>query len=960
MLKFDRTIHKPNSLSEILCEDPNEYSWEQMEAILQIIDQEAKVSGEGSVKRTLMAVAMLGCVRFLQGYYLTFVTQRRKHGCIGGNYIYGIQGTQQIAISANCKSSSTWAAINNWLNPSPEDEAEARYLGLFHFLDLTKDFYFSYTYDLTRSLQNIMTCDEETRPLERFSWNYFLTNELEQNLTPVAAKYFIQPMIYGSYEQRKCAVFGRLISVILIARRSRHFAGTRYLKRGVSDSGNVANDVEIEQIVEDESMGEGRFSSFVQYRGSIPIFWTQETSVTIPKPPIVLNRVDPTYAATRKHFADLFERYGSPLIVLNLVKQSEKREREVIVGDEFRKAVLYINNFMPPDHRIRYVALDYSRMSKQKGQNVLQALDEVAIWSLKQTGFFCSAPKRQIGEQGKKVSEIPLESPLVPPPSPTLPRHSKDWFEQQGVLRVNCVDCLDRTNVGQFSVGVRALGQQLYTMGLNNSRTVEGRSQLIQIMMILYSRVGDALALQYGGSEAHKNVKDGPGKEKVKHRELLTSIRRYYSNSFTDMVKQDAINVFLGHFKPDPDEPPLWELESDYYLHNFKVKHGPCGENAIIPNPQMKQIRRRAKADNVKALLEQRRQRRREAFERARKESEWWIERLRNFDEGKCVNTLPNISSVNAKRFLQMYHTKELTYFDKKLDNLFMRPIDLSHDRSGFRRQHSIREFTRKRLANVSSADESTLLPPNVVGRAGAAMSAAGIAPPVSDFGPSSLEDFAASCGIEIENVTSNFIGSCRRQTPLRIYEQYADAERLSSPQVDDDSGQRNWYQTHMLDFYVNADRPDEVRAAQVRAGAIEGSHYHGLAQTDLAREHIDRVVRTDPGALADYENVLDPQKLASLPEATISYKTREMYESFFGPSLHDPAKEDYSTPVLFELESHAPQETAVATKIEEVGVTHLFSNTDREFVMFNDAAADCGFGRGLMKDEVELSYYAK
>ena len=121
-------------------------------------------------------------------------------------------------------------------------------------------------------------------------WNHFLTEEFQQLLRPLgdeAQQELIQPLVYGSYEQRKCAVFGRLVSIILMARRSRHFAGTRYLKRGIADTGKVANDVEIEQIVEDESMGEGQFSSFVQYRGSIPIFWTQETSVTIPKPPIV-------------------------------------------------------------------------------------------------------------------------------------------------------------------------------------------------------------------------------------------------------------------------------------------------------------------------------------------------------------------------------------------------------------------------------------------------------------------------------------------------------------------------------------------------------------------------------------------------------------------------------------------------------------------------------------------------
>ena len=55
--------------------------------------------------------------------------------------------------------------------------------------------------------------------------------------------------------------------------------------------------------------------------------------------------------------------------------------------------------------------------------------------------------------------------------------------------------------------------------------------------------------------------------------ELLTSIKRYYSNAFTDRVKQDAINLFLGHFVPIQSKTSLWELESDYHLHNKNLRH---------------------------------------------------------------------------------------------------------------------------------------------------------------------------------------------------------------------------------------------------------------------------------------------------------------------------------------------------------------------------------------------------
>jgi hypothetical protein len=96
------------------------------------------------------------------------------------------------------------------------------------------------------------------------------------------------------------------------------------LKRGVNRNGDVANDVETEQIVsedvpEDHPM---QISSVVQNRGSIPLFWSQETSRLNLKPDIVLSKKEPNYEATRLHFDNLVERYGNPIIILNLIKVS--------------------------------------------------------------------------------------------------------------------------------------------------------------------------------------------------------------------------------------------------------------------------------------------------------------------------------------------------------------------------------------------------------------------------------------------------------------------------------------------------------------------------------------------------------------------------------------------------------------------------------------------------------------
>lgn len=100
-------------------------------------------------------------------------------------------------------------------------------------------------------------------------------------------------------------VYGSSVEVSLISRRSSYFAGTRYLKRGMNQQGMktlpqvelsltvfpgyVANDVETEQIICEPNTGRclnEHYSAFVQHRGSIPLFWSQDNTGGVPKPHI--------------------------------------------------------------------------------------------------------------------------------------------------------------------------------------------------------------------------------------------------------------------------------------------------------------------------------------------------------------------------------------------------------------------------------------------------------------------------------------------------------------------------------------------------------------------------------------------------------------------------------------------------------------------------------------------------
>lgn len=77
---------------------------------------------------------------------------------------------------------------------------------------------------------------------------------------------------------------------------------------------------------------------------------------------------------------------------------------------------------------------------------------------------------------------------------------------QRGVLRTNCIDCLDRTNVAQYAYGLVALGQQLHALGVVDKSRIGLDDPLADELMGLYENMGDTLARQYGGSAAHNKV----------------------------------------------------------------------------------------------------------------------------------------------------------------------------------------------------------------------------------------------------------------------------------------------------------------------------------------------------------------------------------------------------------------------------------------------------------------------
>ncbi|RYP25511.1 hypothetical protein DL768_011475 [Monosporascus sp. mg162] len=544
ILKIDRNTHD-SDLS--ITDDRIIYSQREMRALLDTIDDGNR--GTGGIKQRSTTWGLLGFIKFTGPYYMLLITKKSTVAMIGGHYVYQVDGTELIPLTPPK------------YKPDVRNTEESRFLAILNNLDLTRSFYYSYSYDITRSLQHNIT-RERTALINGFPgatyddynsmfvWNSHLLAPASDALH--GSFDWCRPIIHGYIDQAAISIYGRTAHITIIARRSRYFAGARFLKRGANDLGYVANDVETEQIVSEslttsfhlpgpKLFASPQYTSYVQHRGSIPLYWTQDNTGVTPKPPIELNLVDPFYTAAALHFDNLFERYGSPIYVLNLVKAKERTPRESKLLAEYTNAINYLNQFLPPEHQIIHKAWDMSRAAKSRDQNVIGTLEGIAESVVTTTDFFHNGDG--------VVSPIRV---------------------QNGVARTNCIDCLDRTNAAQFVIGKRALGYQLHALGIIEDMSVEYDTDAVNLFTHMWHDHGDTIAVQYGGSqlvntmETYRKINQWTSHS----RDMIESFKRYYNNSFMDSQRQEAYNLFLGNYIFAQGQPMLWDLSTDYYLHH--------------------------------------------------------------------------------------------------------------------------------------------------------------------------------------------------------------------------------------------------------------------------------------------------------------------------------------------------------------------------------------------------------
>ena len=407
---------------------------------------------------------------------------------------------------------------------------EDRYLQLLHLAFSEHVFFFSPTFDVTLTQQRLAQLSQRqlidpiwARADHRFFWN----REVILDLIACEADEWIIPFMSAYVEVRPEAVVDdQKFTLLFISRRSRYRQGCRFTRRGLDEYGYAANFVETEQIL---IHNDSKITSHVQIRGSIPIHWASPVTMKYePKVFIDENRVK-TNDSAEKHCNDLLGLYGdkdgkSGIIFINLIDNKKDQGK---LGVAFKETIDEMKKRIDQhQHPLTYVWFDFHHETKQKGKyaNLSKLVSQIDD-KFQSQGFFNKLPNGTV----------------------------TSW--QVGVIRTNCMDNLDRTNVVQSLFARRSLIMQLGKLSILKEGLVLDTpwKPFEKIYKCVWANNADAISHMYAGTGALKTDFTRTGKRtKITGpmNDGINSCKRYYINNFTDGVKQDAIDLMLGNYHP--------------------------------------------------------------------------------------------------------------------------------------------------------------------------------------------------------------------------------------------------------------------------------------------------------------------------------------------------------------------------------------------------------------------------
>ncbi|XP_042908659.1 synaptojanin-1 [Parasteatoda tepidariorum] len=474
---YHRTKHEGGGSYFILLEQRNKNDALIFEdGYIRVLSSDEFESLKKSCSRLPDAYGCLGVLQMYQGdvtiSYLVLVNSCLSVGKVLGSEIFRVTETNFVSLRNNPMDIERIQEVRKVLNS-----------GTFYFSWCTS----GRPLDLTLCEQRAHASSESDN---RFFWNKtmhinFLTNGIncdEWLLKVICGGIEIRTIYVGHLQARGC----------IISRLSSERAGTRFNVRGTNDDGCVANFVETEQVI----YLEDRVCSYVQIRGSVPLFWEQP-GLQVGSHKVKLSRGSEAAAPSfDRHLTQILNRYGDQ-VILNLLGSKEGEAMLSKMFQSHHKVSRYCKN-------IPYIAFDYHAECRGGRYENINILGKKIAHQLESFSFFY---KDSEGAQNL----------------------------QKGTFRTNCLDCLDRTNNVQTYIGLEILQHQLHHLSIGDQPQI--LSRFSEVFKQMWIQNGDQVSKMYAGTgalEGRSKLKDGS-----------RSVVRTIQNNLLDSSKQEAIDLLL-------------------------------------------------------------------------------------------------------------------------------------------------------------------------------------------------------------------------------------------------------------------------------------------------------------------------------------------------------------------------------------------------------------------------------
>ncbi|KAL2626778.1 hypothetical protein GLYMA_07G151700v4 [Glycine max] len=494
-------------------QSPNHGFWiNRLDGSINVFDDDGDTFS-GSPLRTSTIYGVVGTIRLVVGTYAIVITSRKEVGSFLGFPVYRLMSMRLLACNEALRFST-----------AQEKKDETFFLTLLKVVESMPGLYYSYETDITLNLHRRSKLVEgwTSKPIwkqadPRFVWNKHLLEELIE----LKVDKFIVPIVQGSFQVAELKLKDSNATVTLFSRRCTRRLGTRMWRRGANLEGDSANFIETEQLLETE---EFKFS-FLQARGSIPLLWEQIVDLSY-KPHLRVISHEETPKIVERHFHDLMQRYGE-IVALDLTDKH---------GEEGQLSAAYAAE-MQNQQNVRYVPFDFHHYCGSSNFDNLKILYD------------------QISEDFEKQRYFLID------------RQGNILEEQRGLVRVNCIDSLDRTNVTQCYLAQKSLNLQLQRIeALTSSECISMFEEEYGKFRILWADQGDEISLEYAGTHALKGDLVRYGKQTITGmiKDGMSALSRYYLNNFQDGIRQDALDLISGHYNVSRNVP------SPFRSNNFE------------------------------------------------------------------------------------------------------------------------------------------------------------------------------------------------------------------------------------------------------------------------------------------------------------------------------------------------------------------------------------------------------